>query len=81
MVYGYVQPPNAGAKADQGQINIDRLGGAGADSVDGVLVVWTARRPKGGTVVVGWYKDATVYRYYQKFTSVPALHRRNELGG
>lgn len=45
------------------QLNISRLGSpAGADRMEGVLVIWMARDP--GTkraLVVGWYEDATVY--------------------
>lgn len=34
-----------------------------ADRLDGVLVVWVATHPKnGGRRIVGWYKNATVYR-------------------
>lgn len=53
-----------------GTIAIERLGAeADSDRVEGVAVVWTALRPGGGTFIVGWYKDATVYRKEQ---SVPA---------
>lgn len=39
------------------------------DKVDNVLVVWCAKKPKGnGVYVVGWYRNATVYRNLQ---SVP----------
>ena len=63
-VYGYVGLP------DTRQINIMRLG-AGTDdlSVSNVTVIWTAKRPQGGTVVIGWYKDATVHRKFQEFPS------------
>ena len=55
-VFGYVQV------AHQGKINIGRLGAnKGAESVDGITVVWTAGPDDGGTVVVGWYNNATVY--------------------
>jgi hypothetical protein len=80
-VYGYVQPPKAEGKPGEGQINIDRLGGKGEKFVDGVLVVWTATRPEGGTVVVGWYKNATVYRFHQRFQRVPELQRENGING
>ncbi len=36
--------------------------------IDNVLVVWCANKNGGATNVVGWYKDATVFRNYQ---SVP----------
>ena len=61
--YGYVRPPGSGWT-----INIDRLGANPGDNyVDGVLVVWVARDPRagGGLVVVGWYKNARVYREHQ----------------
>lgn len=58
-LYGYVQA--------KGQIHITKLGAAADDAfVDGVTVVWTATRPKGGTVVVGWYRNARVYRHYEE---------------
>ena len=58
-MYGYVQP--------KGKINIHRLGASkGSDKVENALVIWTARRLSGGGVVIlGWYKDATVYRNHQ----------------
>ena len=64
-VYGYVRPPNANRQPGAGQIKIERIGGNQSDFVSNVLVVWTATRPEGGTVVVGWYKNAIVYRYFQ----------------
>jgi hypothetical protein len=81
MVYGYVQPPKADGQPGEGQINIDRLGSQGKDIVKGVLVVWTASRPERGTVVVGWYKNATVHRFYQRYKTAPKLHRENNLHG
>lgn len=55
-VYGYV-PRNA-------RIRLERLGGArAAESTSGVTVIWIARNPRNGrTYIVGWYKNATVYR-------------------
>lgn len=47
-------------------INIGRLGAERQDNcVHPVDVVWTATRPEGGRVVVGWYRDAKVYRRLQ----------------
>jgi len=32
-----------------------------------VTIVWTATHPDtGGTLIVGWYKNATIFRYYQE---------------
>ncbi|AYJ85175.1 DUF3883 domain-containing protein (plasmid) [Sphingomonas paeninsulae] len=46
------------------KVNIDRLGAKpGEDAIEGVLAVWLAREPGSGkTLVVGWYRSATVYR-------------------
>ena len=61
-VYGYV------AAVDR-SIRIENLGAVDSDqvSVDGVDVVWTAPSIRGGRDVVGWYRDATVFRYLQKY--------------
>lgn len=58
LVRGY-RPPGS-----RDQTNITRLGAApGSASLSGVLVVWLAREPASGTtLIVGWYRDATVYR-------------------
>ena len=48
------------------QIKIERLG---------------ANSEGGGTVIVGWYKDATVFRNYQKFKKVPHQHAQNGIDG
>lgn len=64
LCYGY-------ARISKGNnINIERLGDVDQDEegneyVDNVTVVWTARRPAGGMVVVGWYKNARVFRSEQ----------------
>jgi len=75
FLHGYVQPPGD-------QIDIDRIGASpDDDSISGVTVIWTATRPTGGTAVVGWYKNATVFRNYQKFSRAPAAHRKNGIDG
>ncbi len=60
---GYVRPPGQGNVGSQ-RINIGRLGAAADDDrVENVLVFWVATHPAlGGTRVVGWYDDATVFR-------------------
>lgn len=74
-LYGYVQAPGA-------QINLDRLGAKnGGDSIIGTTVVWTATRPGGGTTIVGWYKNATVFRDYQKFKKAPHAQSQNGIDG
>ena len=69
FMYGYVQPP--GRKQipyNRRIIRIERLGASANSSfVDGVLVAWAARKPEGGgTYLVGWYQNATVFRKWQK---------------
>lgn len=59
-VFGYIAPSG---EAPYQFARIDR-GAAGSDHLDGVLVVFMAARPTefgGGQVVVGWYKNATLY--------------------
>lgn len=55
-IYGYV--PRAA------RINLKNLGGFASDeSIGAVTVVWIARNPRDKkTYVVGWYKNATVFR-------------------
>lgn len=59
MYYGYVKI--------HGSIRIDKNFGSSANApyTHGVLVVWVAKHPAGGEYVVGWYKNATVYRKYK----------------
>lgn len=67
-LYGYVQPT--------GQIKLEKLGASkNDDSVDGITVVWTAGPESGGTVVVGWYRDATVFRDVQQIPK-PTPHQK-----
>lgn len=71
FLYGYVQPVGE-------TIKIQRLGASQKDDrIDGVTVVWTAGPEGGGTVVVGWYEDATVYRNAQKIEKPNTLQTKN----
>ena len=70
-MYGYVQPPKE-------TINLERLGSSEeAESVSPILVVWVAKNPSGGTYIVGWYKNATVFSDWQ---NPPANSNRNYNG-
>lgn len=72
LLYGYVQVG--------GNINIDKLGASKKDNcIEGVTIIWTAGLESGGTVVVGWYKDATVYREKQVFKNTPKMQKKNEV--
>lgn len=69
--YGYVEI------TDDTTIRIEKLGAGKADKfIDGVLVVWTAPDPEQkGSTVVGWYRNARVYRTPQKPTGAVAMSR------
>lgn len=51
------------------QAHIEKIAGCqdlkNEDCAEGVLVIWCATAPDGGRRVVGWYRDATVCRYYE----------------
>jgi hypothetical protein len=76
-VYGHVETIKG--KKDR-KIRIEAIGGSG-NHVDNVDVVWTATDPdEGGRKVVGWYREATVFRERQKFAALPSLqHKRDEI--
>lgn len=56
--YGYVE--------HRGEMNIDYFGvDKSEEYVDGVTVIWIARKRKNENVIVGWYENARVYRNMQ----------------
>ena len=61
--YGFVEP-GKNKKGENGKIELKNLGGTSGDqTVTGVLVVFCAREPETGELLVtGWYRHATVYR-------------------
>ena len=60
--YGYVQGGNKQC------FNLSKIAkkDVNSDSLENVLVIWVAPRKTGGLYIVGWYKNATVYRDYKK---------------
>jgi|ERR1017187_1784732 hypothetical protein len=67
---GYFQPqkqPKERQKANPSNIHPEKIQpGFVGDKLEHVLVVFVARNPdEGGQYIVGWYRDATVYRYKQ----------------
>lgn len=78
-LYGYVQPKIDKKYDNPTTIKLEKLGATEADeSIDNVTVVWTATDPdNGGTYIIGWYKKATIFRYYQ---SPPNKSKRNYKG-
>lgn len=66
---GYVEIKPA--KANKNQLLIENINGCedfiNQDFVEDVLVIYCANHPAHNfTTIVGWYKHATVYRYYQE---------------
>ena len=60
FLYGYVRP-------SANTINIAKLGAEpSAKYADDVTIVFTATRPSGGSVVVGWYLDARVWSHERR---------------
>jgi len=64
-MYGFVE---AGWKPKPKCINITKLGARRSEqSISGILVIWVAKQSdQRPTLVVGWYKDAKVYRERQE---------------
>lgn len=76
-VYGHVET----IKGDYDRpINIEQLGAAhDAAYIDHIDVIWTATHPKEkGRWVVGYYRDARVYREREKFEKLPSKQHRLE---
>jgi hypothetical protein len=49
------------------QVNLSRLGATPEqDRLEGVTVVWVSKSPAHGPVIVGWYRNATLFREYQE---------------
>ena len=69
---GFVETKST--KGKRNDLHIENIQGCESlvneDSVDGVLVIWCATRSSNQTSIVGWYKDATVYRQYQELEFV-----------
>ncbi len=52
------------------QLHIEKITGVSKDEdfAENVLVIWCAKYHDNRTVIVGWYKNATVYRNYNEVT-------------
>jgi hypothetical protein len=74
-VYGHVETIKG--KIDR-PISIEMLGSdKNAQHIDGVDVIWTATHPQEkGRRVIGWYRDARVFRYRQYFTEYPSRQHK-----
>ena len=67
---GFFETKSTNGKSNQ--LHIENIDGCKLmkkeDMVDDVLVVWCATASNNTPVIVGWYKHADVYRYYQSCT-------------
>ena len=79
MIYGYAQPFFIDLTRDA-TFNLKRIDpNAGtADFLEDVLVIFIARKPTGGQVIVGWYESARVFQRPQP--AEPQLGRPNPRG-
>lgn len=69
--YGYVS--NRG-----GSLHLERFEKATVndDSINNVIVIWVAKQgTTGKNVIVGWYKDATLYKYSQEYLPFGGIGR------
>ena len=72
-MYGYVRT--------QGRCDLARLEpGTNKNKISGILVVFTATHKKGGTYIVGWYKNADFYRDYQETRLKERMYKNEYLG-
>lgn len=85
-LYGYVESARRrGRRWIDLSIHLTNLGAhRGDEQVGGIDVVWTATPSTGGRRVVGWYKNATVYKDRRHFRDMPQAvlsekHKRAKL--
>ena len=78
--YGHVQ--YALSSGQPKQLNLQNLGVTAKDqAIEGVRVVWTApARHRKGKAIVGWYDNATLYRYPQEHADENAKKMRTYKG-
>lgn len=82
-LYGYVQPKIDRKYNNPSTIKLEKLGASEkAKSLSKVTVVWTATDPDNrGTYIIGWYKNATIYRNYQNAPrNSKRKYKNNSLG-
>jgi hypothetical protein len=70
-LFGFVQPPLSTQAISLERISPDASG----HSLAGVLVIMVAKRPEGGQMIVGWYRNATVFRE-QKHANIALLGKK-----
>lgn len=71
LVYGHVETWRGGDNGYDTEIRIESLGAKKSDKyIDGIDVIWIAKHPSGGKRVVGWYRNARIYRHRQSHNGV-----------
>lgn len=78
FLYGFVQV--------KGSIDLERISEIRrpepSSYITGVTVVWTASHPvHKKTVIVGWYRNATIFRDYVQFSKEPRKQEENGVHG
>ena len=75
--FGYVETGTSNTGQEQHKsIHLEKIrGDRKANSARDVLVVWVATRPSGGQYILGWYKNATVYRFVQTVPEEAMIQR------
>lgn len=81
IVYGHVETWKGNENGYDTKIKIEKLGANIDDEyIDGISVIWIATHENGGRRVVGWYKNARVYRVRQHHENFPThQHKRDKL--
>lgn len=82
IVYGHVETWKGDEDGHDANIDIEKQLGAtkSSQSVNGVDVVWIATHKDGGRRVVGWYKNAIVYKerqFHQGFLT--SQHKKDKI--
>lgn len=84
IVYGHVETWKGDENGYDAQIRIENLGADKNDTyIDGVNVIWIATHQEGGRRVIGWYKNARVYRERQRHNKnkyPTTQHERDKVG-
>jgi hypothetical protein len=76
-VYGYVETAR-GKQLDR-EIHLENFGGVRDDTSMITDVIWTATDPdQGARRVVGWYRNATLYRHRQEFDTWPSAKHEED---
>jgi hypothetical protein len=81
-VYGYVQPPSKHQQWSDSKFKLERLGASSnQESITGILAIWIATAPSRELKIIGWYRNATLYRNRQPAPSGSARrYKDNECG-